>query len=105
MNSQALNDHSWTQLGLRYTIKQIYDKHKAIWWVKINVGKMTIRDDSIKQQDIVYLDHKHKRTNWHLHKNSAISLHTWAFSHPNDVFYFQNASEDNGIHFPFTIGI
>jgi len=35
----------------------------------------------------------------------AISLHTWAFSHPNDVFYFQDASEDNGIHVPFTIGI
>jgi hypothetical protein len=28
-----------------------------------------------------------------------------AFSHPNDVFYFQDASEDNGIHVPFTIGI
>ncbi len=27
------------------------------------------------------------------------------FSHPNDVFYFQDASEDNGIHVPFTIGI
>jgi hypothetical protein len=23
----------------------------------------------------------------------------------DDVFYFQNASEDNGIHVPFTIGI
>jgi hypothetical protein len=35
----------------------------------------------------------------------VISLRTWAFSHPNDVFYFQDASEDNGIHVPFTIGI
>jgi hypothetical protein len=29
----------------------------------------------------------------------------WAFSYPDDVFYFQNASEDNGIHVPFTIMI
>jgi len=26
-------------------------------------------------------------------------------SHLNDVFYFQDASKDNGIHVPFTIGI
>jgi hypothetical protein len=25
--------------------------------------------------------------------------------HPDGVFYFQNASKDNGIHVPFTIGI
>ncbi len=42
---------------------------------------------------------------WCLHKNPAISFCTWAFSHPNDVFYFQNVSENNGIHIPFTIGI
>jgi len=35
----------------------------------------------------------------------VISFHAWAFNHPNDMFYFQNASEDNGIHVPFTIGI
>ncbi len=51
------------------------------------------------------MNHKHKKKNWCLHKNLAISLCTWAFNHPDDVFYFQNASEDNGIHFPFTIGI
>jgi hypothetical protein len=22
----------WNQLGLGYTMKQIYDKHKEIWW-------------------------------------------------------------------------
>ncbi len=59
--SQALKDHIWIQLGLRYTIKQIYGKHKTIWWVKINGGEAMTRDDFIKQQDIVYLDHKHKR--------------------------------------------
>jgi hypothetical protein len=37
--------------------------------------------------------------------NLAISLCTWAFNHLDDVFYFQDASEDNGIHVPFTIGI
>jgi len=30
---------------------------------------------------------------------------TWEFNHPNDMFYFQDESEDNGIHVPFTIGL
>jgi len=103
--SQALEDHIWTQLGLGYTVKQIYDKHKVIWWARINAGETVTRDDFIRQQDIAYLDHKHKKGSWRLHQNPAISLHTWAFSHPNVVYYFQDASEDNGIHVPFTIGI
>jgi len=64
-----------------------------------------IRDDFITQQDITYLDHKHIKKSWHLHKNQAISLRTWAFNHLDDVFYFQNVNEDNGIHVSFTIGI
>jgi phosphatidylserine decarboxylase len=103
--SQALKDHIWTQLGLYYTVKQIYDKHKAIWWARINAGEAMIRDDFIRQQDIAYLDRKHKKGSWRLHQNPAISLRTWAFSHPDDMFYFQDANEDNGIHVPFTIGI
>jgi hypothetical protein len=103
--SQTLKDHIWTQLGLGYTIKQIYDKHKAIWWARINAGKAMTRDDFIKQQDIAYLDCKHKKWSWRLHQNPAISLCTWAFSHPNYMFYFQDASEDNGIHVPFIIEI
>ncbi len=103
--SQALKDHIWTQLGLAYIIKQIYDEHKAIWWAKINAGEVMTRDDFIKQQNIVYLDCKHKKRSWRLHKNPAISLRTWAFSHPNYVFYFQYVNEDNGIHVPFAIGI
>jgi hypothetical protein len=51
------------------------------------------------------LNCKHTKKNWHLHKNLAISLHTWAFSHPNDVSYFQDANEDNGIHVPSIVGI
>jgi len=103
--SQGLKDHIWTQLGLRYIVKQIYDRHKVIWWDRINVGETITRDDFIRHQNIVYLYCKHKKGSWHLHKNSTISLHTWAFSHLNDVFYFQDVSEDNGIHVPFTIGI
>jgi hypothetical protein len=103
--SQAVKDHIWTQLSLGYTVKQIYDKHKVIWWARINAGEAMTRDDFIRQQDIVYLNRKHKKRSWHLHKNPAISLHTWAFNHPNDVFYFQNASENNEVHVPFTIGI
>jgi hypothetical protein len=48
-------------LGLGYTVKQIYDKHKAIWWARINVGEAMTRDDFIKQQDNAYLDRKHKK--------------------------------------------
>ncbi len=103
--SQALKDHIWTQLGLGYSIKQIYDKHKVIWWAKIKVGEAMTRDDFIRQQDITHLDHKHKKGSWHLHQNPAISLRTWAFNHLDDVFYFQNANEDNGINVSFTIGI
>jgi hypothetical protein len=51
------------------------------------------------------LDHKHKKRNWHLHKNLAISFCTWTFSHLDDVFYFQDANENNGIHVPFIIRI
>jgi hypothetical protein len=29
----------WTQLGLRYTMKQIYDKHKEIWWACANANE------------------------------------------------------------------
>jgi hypothetical protein len=46
---KTFKDHNWTQLGLGYTIKQIYYKHKAIWWARINVGEAMIRDDFIKQ--------------------------------------------------------
>jgi hypothetical protein len=84
-------------LGLGNTVKHIYDKHKAIWWARINAGEATIRDDFIRQQDIAYLDRKHKKWSWHLHQNLVISLCTWAFNHPDDVFYFQDASEDNGL--------
>jgi hypothetical protein len=47
--SQAFKDHIWTQLGLSYTVKQIYDKHKAIWWARINAGEAMTRDDFIRQ--------------------------------------------------------
>jgi hypothetical protein len=62
-------------------------------------------DDFIKQQDIAYLDPKHKIWSWCLYKNPTISIYTWAFNHQDDVFYFQDVSEDNGIHVPFTIRI
>jgi hypothetical protein len=67
------------------------------------VGKTMTKDDFITQQNIAYLDHKHKRGSWHLHKNPAISMCTWAFNHPNDVFYFPNMNEVYGIKVPFTI--
>ncbi len=46
--SQSLKDHIWIQLNLRHIVKQIYDKHKAIWWQWINGGEAETRDDFIK---------------------------------------------------------
>jgi hypothetical protein len=47
--SQAFKDHIWTQLGLGYIVKQIFDKHKAIWWAKIYAREAMTRDDFIRQ--------------------------------------------------------
>ncbi len=92
-------------MGLGYIVKQIYDKPKVIWWDRINVGKTMMKDDFIKQQDIAYLDHKHKKGSWSLHKNLTIFVRTWAFDHSKDVFYFPNVGEVNGIKVTFTIEI
>jgi hypothetical protein len=62
-------------------------------------------DDFIKQQDIVCLDQKHKIGNWHLHKNLVIYIQRWTFNYSKSDFYFQDASEVNGIEIPFTVGI
>jgi hypothetical protein len=62
------------------------------------------KDDFLRLQDIAYLDQKHKKGSWCLHWDSTIPIQSWACVHPNDVFYFQNASEVNGIQMPFTIG-
>jgi len=59
--SQALKDHIWAQLSLGYTTKQIYDKHKAIWWECVNAGQGLTQDDFIRLQDIAYLDWKQKK--------------------------------------------
>jgi hypothetical protein len=40
-------------LGLGYTIKQIYDEHKAIWWAKINAKEAMTRDDFIRQKTLL----------------------------------------------------
>jgi hypothetical protein len=48
-------------LGLNYTVKQIYDKHKAIWWARINVREAMTKDDFIRQQNIADLDRKHTK--------------------------------------------
>ncbi len=103
--SQALKDHIWAQLSLVYMTKQIYDKHKTIWWERVNVGQSMTRDDFIRFQDIAYLDRKHKKGSWCLHTNLAISIRSWALQHPKDVFFLQDVGEINGTQVPFTIGI
>ncbi len=45
--SKTLKDHIWAQLSLGYMIKQIYDKHKTIWWEHVNVGQSMTQDDFI----------------------------------------------------------
>jgi hypothetical protein len=54
--SQALKDHIWAQLSLGYITKQIYDKHKAISWERVDASQSMTRDDFIRLQDIAYLD-------------------------------------------------
>jgi hypothetical protein len=103
--SQTLKDHIWAQLSLGYTTKQIYDKHKAIWWERVNAGQSMTRNDFIQLQNIAYLNPKHKKGNWHLHTNLTISIWSWAFQHLEDVFFFQNAGEINKTQVPFTIGV
>jgi hypothetical protein len=72
--SQALKDHIWAQLNLGYTTKQIYHKHKAIWWECLNTGQSMTRDDFIRLQNITYLDWKHKKGSWCSHTNPTISI-------------------------------
>jgi hypothetical protein len=85
--------------------KQIYDKHKTIWWEHLNVGQSMTQDDFIRLQDITYLDRKHKKGSWDLHTNPTILIQSWPFQHPEDVFFFQDVDEINGTQVPFTIGI
>jgi hypothetical protein len=61
-------------LSLSHTMKQIYNKDKAIWWARVNARETMTWDNFIKQQDIAYLDQKHKIGSWCLHKNLAISI-------------------------------
>jgi hypothetical protein len=86
-------------------MKQIFDKHKEIWWAWANVGEWMTRDDFLQFQDIAYLDQKQKRGIWCLHTNPMLSIQSWVCVHLDDVFNFQDAGEVNGIHVPFTIGI
>ncbi len=72
--SQVLKDHIWTKLSLSHTMKQIYDKDKAIWWARVNARETMTWDNFIRQQDIAYLDQKHKIGSWCLHKNPANSI-------------------------------
>jgi hypothetical protein len=85
-------------------VKQIYDKHKEIWWAWANVGQRMTRDDFLRLQNITYLDWKHKRA-FGACTNPAFSIQSWVCVHHNDVFCFQDVGEVNGIHVPFNIGI
>jgi hypothetical protein len=80
--SQALKDNIWIQLGLSYTINKYMTNIKQyIWWARINARKWMTSDKFMREQDIAYLDPKHKRKSYHLHKNLTISLCTWAFNY------------------------
>jgi hypothetical protein len=77
-----------TQLSLGYMTKQIYDKRKAIWWERVNAGQNKTRDDFLWLKNITYLDRKHKKGSWRLHRNPIISIWSWVLPHPEDVFFF-----------------
>jgi hypothetical protein len=47
--SQALKYHIWAKLSLGHTTKQIYDKHKTIWWECVNAGQSMTRNIWIKK--------------------------------------------------------
>jgi hypothetical protein len=83
-----LKEFIWTQLRLGYTVKQIYDKHKNIWWAQANAGEWMTWDDFLWLQDIAYLDRKHKKGTWCLHTNLVLSIQSWVCVHLNEVFYF-----------------
>jgi hypothetical protein len=36
---RKLNEFIWTQLGFGYNMKQIYGKHKEIWWARMNASE------------------------------------------------------------------
>jgi hypothetical protein len=72
--SYKLKELIWTQLGLGYIVKQIYDKHKEIWWAHVNASQQMIRDDFLQLQNISYLDQKHKKGIWCSQKNLALSI-------------------------------
>ncbi len=71
----------------------------------MNAGQSMTQDDFIRFQDIAYLDRKHKKGSCCLHTNPTISIRSWAFQHPKDVFFFQDVREINRTQVPFTIGI
>ncbi len=103
--SHKLKEFIWNKLGLRYTVEQIYDMHKEIWWAWANAGEWMTQDDFLRLQDIAYLDYKHKKGICCLHTKLALSIQSWVCVHDDDVFYFQDVGEVNGIHVPFTIRI
>ncbi len=76
-----------------------------IWWERVNTREVMTRDDFIQLKDILYLDQKHKQRSWCFHKNLAILVQFWAPRHLKQVFFIQKASQTNGIHVPFTLGI
>jgi len=53
-------------------MKQIYENHKKNWWAQMNASEHMTQDDFLQLQDIAYLDQKHKKGTWCLHK-------TWHF--------------------------
>jgi hypothetical protein len=61
MHVTSIKGPHWAQQSLGYVTKQIYDKHKTIWWERVNLNKNMTQDDFIWLQDIAYVDGKHKR--------------------------------------------
>jgi hypothetical protein len=67
LRCHILKNYTWTQLGLRYTVKQIYNKYQTIWWALVNVKDSKTKDDFLILQNIIYLDWTHKKGSCCLH--------------------------------------
>ncbi len=73
----------------------------------MNVGEAMINNDIIKEQNM-YIWTKNTRLKvptFASQKFDQIQIQIWAFTHLEDVFYFQDVSKVNENQLAFTIGI
>ncbi len=102
--SQSLKYHIGTQLGLGHTTKQIYDKHKTIWWECVNVEKSWLCMTSFDNKTLhIWIGNIRKVLDG-CTKTLSFQFDL-GFCIIRNMFYFQEANEVNGIQISSTLGI